>query len=209
MGMVTSRSHVPAPAGAVRRPRHPPRTPSASCNPLSRTLSGLRVQSDRPDVQFLQLFDRPGDVHDRGDPDVLTAPAEAFAVAPSSGAACRACRITPSPRPRRPTAESRRHSADPRPRRAPGAAPGPRGSRPVPRRVGRAAPAVGRHALMEAALRHPVERHPVDRLDRNAQLLRPRDEGVHARSAPRTCTNRDARRPFSASATGLMPKIRT
>jgi hypothetical protein len=52
-------------------------------------------------------------------------------------------------------------------------------------------------------LRHLLE-HPasIDRFDGNAQFLRPRDDGVHSRGpAPRSCTTRETRRAFIASAT--------
>ena len=72
-------------------------------------------------------------------------------------------------------------------------------------RVGRQRLQVGRHALVHAAARQLVERAPIERLDRDPQLVRARDERVDARPAPRSCISRETRRAFSASATALMP----
>jgi hypothetical protein len=60
---------------------------------------------------------------------------------------------------------------------------------------------VGRHALVHAAARHLLQHPPIHRFDGNPEFLRPRDDGVHAGPAPRSCTRRETRRAFSASPT--------
>ena len=58
---------------------------------------------------------------------------------------------------------------------------------------------------MHAAARQLLERPAIDRLDRNAQLMRARDERVHARAGAALVNQPRTRRALSASPTALMP----